>query len=146
MPSVPGAITGAPSQKYSGIIDLRFLQVLIAQLAALEPGPWIPLVLTENLEFNPTGWEPASRIEMGNIVRLRGLIKVKAGKVLVPGATMFTLPAGQRPSKTAGVVAQQVLLGASEYVQFETSGEVKTGKELIAEQQLWLDGLTFSIT
>lgn len=35
MPAVPGGVLGGPSQKYSGIVDLRALQVLLAEVVGL---------------------------------------------------------------------------------------------------------------
>jgi hypothetical protein len=108
-------------------------------------GAWIAFTLSASLEAGG-GYEPAARVEMnGTVVRFRGLPKVKAGKEVAGGATMFTLPAGQRPTKTVGMVATTVG-GKIHYVQVATNGETTLGVgSLAAAEELWLDGMTFNL-
>jgi hypothetical protein len=134
-------------------MKFRVLPVRTAQDATLNfeqlqlefESPWTPLVLVEALEYNTGGWEPAVRLE-GSTVRLRGLLKVKAGKEVAAGGTLFTLAAPFRPAKVSGFVAIK-LNGTAVYLQVELNGEVKVAvASLPAAEQLWLDGLTFSVS
>jgi hypothetical protein len=107
-------------------------------------GAWVALSLSAALESNAGAYEPAARTEAG-LLRLRGLLKVKAGKEVAGGATMFTLPVGQRPAKAVGMVATTVG-GKIHYVQVATSGEAMLGVgSLAAAEELWLDGMTFNL-
>lgn len=110
------------------------------------PGAWTALVLAEALEFNVAGYEPAARTEQGGTsTRLRGILKVKAGKELTAGTTACTLAASYRPSKTV-IMVSTTTTPAVGYVQVSSAGVVSCDLTLKAGEQLALDGITFSLT
>lgn len=121
----------------------RQLQRLWADLTS----PWEPLLLAPTVEYNTGAFVPAARLDqVAQTVRLRGLLKVKTGSEVMLGGVLFTLPASTMHPALAIGMASVAVSGSVRYVQVEPAGEAKLGVgALTAGDQLWLDGLTFSI-
>lgn len=79
------------------------------------------------------------------MVRLRGLIKVKAGKELAAGGEICTLSAAFRPLTTIIIPTRNILSNTALYLRITSAG-LMTNELAAVTEQIALDGITFSIT
>lgn len=116
--------------------------------------PWVELSYGPKMESYAEGFQtPGSRVEeSGAALRLRGIIKVKAGETLKLGETIFTLPEGSRPPGKVDLFCYgETGAATAGLIQIATTGVVTvvawlSGTEAGAGKVLILDGLTFNLT
>jgi hypothetical protein len=77
---------------------------------------------------------------VGAVVRLRGVLTVKAGEKLVGGEAVATLPLAFRPAVAVEFTTAHGTL------KIETSGVIKLSEEVLAAGTIFLDGVTWNLT
>lgn len=110
-----------------------------------KPGPWELLSLGSSVEASIELQPPRVRVELESI-RLRGVVKIKAGQKLALGATLFTLPPNCHPSGECQVVAFLSGVGGATQLIVKRNGIVQVLKEVTEGISIYLDGVTFNLT
>lgn len=124
----------------------------VAQLGIGGAGAWQNLTFPATTEARSPGETPAVRLEQGGVVaRLRGMVKVKAGKTVAANSVFANFPvASFQPGFMYLDALQQASGGAlaANYIALSTiSGlELVVVKEMPENTILLLDGLTYSLT
>lgn len=122
-----------------------------------KPGAWTALEeLSAKLEPEPSGFyfTPGMRLEpSGDVVRLRGVLKVKTANTFANAAPMFKVPLAFRPAsknvRLSLVTNAGGVLSADAAAQMEIASNGETAlyvpTTLTAKSEIPLDGITYSI-
>lgn len=146
-PEVPVEVAEEAEKRATGVAEAKAQAK--AEVKAVEPGPWTAFEsLGEVEQAGGAFYEAQSRTEDVGAVRLRGVLKVKVGKTIVTGQTLFTLDAPHRPKKSVPLIISGFTTVANVEVTIATTGAVTltSATTILATEDINLDGVTFSIT
>jgi len=138
----------------TGLWKALSLSTLEAEIVALTPGPWEPLIIN-SAKCEAGSATPECRKEPGNVLRFRGAIKVKAGQEIVPtfenAPKLANLPAGlsfgghsvYHPA-VHFVKLTPIHTSSSVLEFFQTEVEICGGETLKSEDQVDFDGVSLT--
>lgn len=104
-------------------------------------GAWVNGTLGTNITADGTHYVPGSRLEGGDVTRLRGQLVVGGAGITANAVVMTIADASHRPDAPVQFIART---GSANFlVNIATNGEVSVSSGLAAASTFALDGITF---
>lgn len=124
------------------------LQMATEQETAYRPGAWVPLTLPTGFGTQTNMKKASARLELGNVVRLKGWVSNGTGSSLAAFSAFATLPSPSMfpASFLATIVVGPISPPAATVMEINQDGTLQLAAAFANATTVDLTGVTFALT